>query len=169
MRNLIPGAGQTASPIFLSTGKKENFHNLCVFGCRVIVPPLGSKKAQFARKAKIGVFLGYVANTSRVFYWFDIKSQRVKIGTHMKFDEGFNNLPLDELPLGAAQYVRLNHGIRPPPDPAPLSSSDLKFFVYPFTNKQIATIPVLPNNKDEHFGLTLADDDLVHLRTEAQR
>ena len=124
VRNAIPGAGQTASPIFLSTGKKENFKNLKVFGCRVIVPPLGSKKARFARKAKLGVFLGYVANTSRVFYWFDIKSQRVKVGTHMKFDEGFNDLPLDELPLGAAQYVRLNHGIRPPPDPAPLSSSD---------------------------------------------
>ena len=69
----------------------------------------------------------------------------------MKFDEGFNNLPLDELPLGAARYVRLNHGIRPPADPAPLSSSDLKFFVYPFTNKQIATIPVLPNDKDKLF------------------
>ena len=125
IRNAIPGAGQTASPLFLSTGKKDNFKNLRVFGCRVIVPPLGSKKARFAKQAKKGIFLGYIANTSRVFYWFDIKSQRVKVGTHMQFDEGFNDLPLGELPLGAAQYVRLNHGIRPPPDSTPLKSTDL--------------------------------------------
>ena len=105
IRNVIPGAGQDASPIFLSTGKKDNFKNLRVFGYCVIVPPLGSKRARFAKQAKKGIFLGYIANTSRVFYWFDVKSQRVKVGTHIQFDEGFNDLPLGELPLGAAQYV----------------------------------------------------------------
>ena len=67
IRNAIPGAGQVASPLFLATGKKDNFKNLRVFGCRVIVPPLGSKKARFARQAKKGIFLGYVANTSGYF------------------------------------------------------------------------------------------------------
>ena len=80
----------------------------------------------------------------------------------MQFDEGFNDLPLGELPLGAAQYVRLNHGIRPPPDSTPLTSTDLQFFVYPFTNRQFATIPVLWTDKDKLFGLTLGDDDLMH-------
>ena len=127
IHNVIPGAGQVASPLFLSTGRKDNFKNLRVFGCRVIVPPLGSKKARFTKQAKKGIFLGYIANTSRVFYWYDIKSQRVKVGTNMLFDKGFNDLPLGELPLGAAQYVRLNHGIRPPSDSTPLKSSDLEF------------------------------------------
>ena len=162
IRNVIPGAGQTALPLFLSTGRKDNFKNLRVFGCRVIVPPLGSTKARFAKKAKKGIFLGYIQNTTRLMYWFDLKSQRVKVGTHMQFDEGFNDLPLTDLPLGASQYVRLNHGIRPPPDDKPVTQSDLQFFVYPFEDRQFATIPVLPNDKHKRFGLTLADDDLMN-------
>ena len=34
------------------------------------------------------------------------------------------------------------------------------FFVYPFADKQIIDVPVLPNNKDSQFGLQLWDDDL---------
>ena len=55
----------------------------------------------------------------------------------------------------ASQYVRLNHCIRPPPDDKPVTQSDLQFFVYPFEDRQFATIPVLPNDKHKHFGLTL--------------
>ena len=60
IRNAIPGAGQDASPLFISTGKKDNFKNLRVFGCRVIVPSLGCKKPRFAKQAKKGIFLGYI-------------------------------------------------------------------------------------------------------------
>ena len=86
----------------------------------------------------------------------------------MQFDEGFNDLPLGELPLGASQYVCLNHGIRPPPDSAPLLSSDFEFFVYPFANRQFATIPVQKHDKNQLFGLTLAHDDLMK-RTYVQK
>ena len=37
--NALPGAGQSESPIFQSTGKKDNFKHLQVFGCRVWVQP----------------------------------------------------------------------------------------------------------------------------------
>ena len=37
IRNALPGQGQDASPLFLSTGKKDNFRNLRIFGCRVWV------------------------------------------------------------------------------------------------------------------------------------
>ena len=47
-------------------------------------------------------------------------------------------------------------------------SSDLEFFVYPFANRQFATIPVQKNDKDQLFGLTLADDDLMK-RTYVQK
>ena len=35
--NALPGQGQDASPLFLSTGRKDNFRNLQIFGCRVWV------------------------------------------------------------------------------------------------------------------------------------
>ena len=37
IRNALPGQGQDASPLFLLTGKKDNFRNMRVFGCRVWV------------------------------------------------------------------------------------------------------------------------------------
>ena len=83
IRNAIPGAGQPDLPLFLPTSCKDNFKNLRAFGCRVIVPPLGSTKAHFAKKAKKGAFLGYIQNTTRLMYQFDLKSQRVKVGIHL--------------------------------------------------------------------------------------
>ena len=47
-----------------------------------------------------------------------------------------------------------------PSDPKPLSSTDLHFFVYPFSEKEVATLPVLDSNKDDSFGLALANDEL---------
>ena len=41
IQNDLPHRGQTASPLFLATGKKDNFKNLCTFGCRVYVQPPG--------------------------------------------------------------------------------------------------------------------------------
>ena len=47
IRNALPGQGQDASPLFLSTGKKDNFCNLRIFGCRVWVQPTGLQKKRF--------------------------------------------------------------------------------------------------------------------------
>ena len=35
IQNALPGLGQTELSIFQSTEMKDNFKNLCVFGCRV--------------------------------------------------------------------------------------------------------------------------------------
>ena len=37
IQNALPGQGQDASPLFLSTGRKDNFCNLQIFGCQVWV------------------------------------------------------------------------------------------------------------------------------------
>ena len=92
--------------------------------------------------------------------YYDEGSCQVKIATHAKFDEGFNDLPAEVTPPNCQQILRRN-GTAIPCDPKPLSSSDLHFFVYPFSNKEIATLPVLENNKDESFGFEFADDDLT--------
>ena len=41
IRNTLPGQNQNTSPLYLSTGKKDNFKNLWVFGCRFWVRPTG--------------------------------------------------------------------------------------------------------------------------------
>ena len=37
IHNALPGQGQDVSPLFLSTGKKDNLWDLWIFGCRVWV------------------------------------------------------------------------------------------------------------------------------------
>ena len=56
--------------------------------------------------------------------------------------------------------IQENRDEQLPIDSMELTSSDLDFFVYPFADKEITDIPVLPQEKDEHFGLKLKDDEL---------
>ena len=63
IRNALPGVGQLESPIFQSTGKKDNFEYLQVFGCRVWVQPPGNKRRRFKDDAHKGIFLWYVLHT----------------------------------------------------------------------------------------------------------
>ena len=97
--------------------------------------------------------------TSRVIIWYDKSSERVKFAIHAKFDEGFNDLLADNLPPKFQHILRQN--ISPIPiDAKETSIDDLKFFVYPFAEKETIDIPVLPSTKDASFGLKLQDDDI---------
>ena len=84
----------------------------------------------------------------------------MKIATHAKFDEGFNDLPAEVLPPNC-QHVRRLNGDRVPAETTEVGASDLQFFVYPFSDKQTATIPVLAKDTDPLFGFKLRDDDLL--------
>ena len=83
----------------------------------------------------------------------------MEITTHAKFDEGFNNLPIYNLPLDSQQVICLN-GTRVPPDKVELTSLDLEFFVYLFSDKETAVIPVLSTTSDASFGFDLQDCEL---------
>ena len=56
------------------------------------------RSKRFRSEARRGIFLGYMPHTSRVILWYDEGTSKVKIATHDKFDEGFNDLPADTLP-----------------------------------------------------------------------
>ena len=107
-----------------------------------------------------GIFLGYIPHTDQLILWYDCETERVKIASHCKFDEGFNDLPIESVPLGFQQLVHANRDEPILADDVDISSSNLDFFVYPFADKQIIDIPVQSNNKDKQFGLQLRDDDL---------
>ena len=42
-----------------------------------------------------------------------------------------------------------------------MSKHDLQFFVYPFSDKEVATIPINLNESSESFGFILNDDELM--------
>ena len=58
----------------------------------------GGRKAKFKTASKKGTFLGYMPNTTRNILWFDSETNRVKISSHVCFDEGMNDLPIDKIP-----------------------------------------------------------------------
>jgi hypothetical protein len=135
IRNAIQG--QLGSPLKMSTGSKENFRNLRVFGSRVWVRPPGIQARHFKDKARKGVYLGYVPHTTRNIIWYDVESERMKIASHCVFDEGFKDVPVETLPPNVQHILQsTDNNKRPTANPDPISNTDLEFYVYPFAEKK---------------------------------
>ena len=93
--------------------------------------------------------------------WYDCETERVKIALHCKFDEGFNDLPIESVPIGFQQLIRINQNQRLPEDPTEIDTTDLDFFVYPFFKKETLKVPVIVNDRNKQFGLKLQNDNFM--------
>ena len=158
-RNALPHRDKISSPLYLITGKKDIFKNLYTFSLPVFVWPPGFWKKCFKEDARQGIFLGHVPHTNYLILYYDKGTNQVKITTHSKFYEGFNDLPVDNFALNCQHILCLNW-TQVPPYKTKLNSSDFEFFVYLFSNKEIAVIPVLSNTTDVSFGFDLKDYEL---------
>ena len=66
------------------------------------------------------------------------------------------------MPPGFKQIFRINNDEHTPSDEQELySSDDLELYVYPFAKTEVATIPVLPREMNDNFGLFLKNDELA--------
>ena len=148
-------------PFFFLLDRKiilQNFEHsvaACTYDLLVLI-----RSKRFKNEAQKGIFVGYAPILSRLIIWFDESSERVKFATHAKFDKGFNDLSADNLPPNCQQILRRN-GSPVPIDKKETSTSNLKFFIYPFADKETIKVPVLASNKDPSFGLQLQDDDFL--------
>ena len=80
-------------------GEKDNLGLLRTFGCPLWVKILAWQNGvKCIQDTKKGIFLGYRTNAPKNVVWYDPLTDRVKCGYHVLFDEGFNNLPLAQLP-----------------------------------------------------------------------
>jgi len=88
-------------------GEKDDLGLLCTFGCRPWVKILAwQSRAKCIQDTKKGIFLGCRTNTLKSVVWHDPLTDRVKCGCHVRFDEGFSDLPLAQLPPNAALVDR---------------------------------------------------------------
>ena len=160
--NALSGQDQTESPISIVTGHQDDLTGLKTFGCRVWVKPPTRRRAKFKSNARKGIFLGYMPHTLRNFLWYDVLTDRVKLATHARFDEGFNDLPVDALPPNVQYILRSEGGERSqlPIDSSTLNVQQLRFETYPFSTTFVGTIPHPCDH--QHCGLQLADDSLLH-------
>ena len=146
IRNALPHRGQDKSPIEFAYKQKDNFKNLKTFGCCIHVHPSGIHSKHFKDDTRQGIFLGYVPHTDCLFTLYHEGTHQVKIATHAKFDEGFNDLPIDTLPPNCQHILRLN-GQQISINERLLSPSDLDFFIYSFANSETAVIDHNPKAK----------------------
>lgn len=108
IRNALLHRNQTASPLFMTTGKKDDFKNLRTFGLRVFVRPPGIQKKPFKENTWQEIFLGYVPHTDCLILWYDEGTEQVKIAPHAKFEDRLNDLPIDNFPLKSQQVLDMN-------------------------------------------------------------
>ena len=89
-------------------------------------------------------------------------TDKVKLATHVRFDEGFNDLPTEGLPPNVQYILRSEDGKRSKlqMDSSDTHCKDLKFYRPPFATTFSGTIP-LPCDKLD-CGLELQDDSLLH-------
>ena len=157
IQNALPSKGMMKSPIELATQRRENFSNLRTFGCRVWVRPPRGRRAKYRPNSKKGIFLGYMPHTTRNMMWHDPETNRIKIATHARFDEGMNDLDINSIPPNVQQLQRSDDGVRPEKDPKEITVDELEFFVTPFPETVTKQITVKDKQK---IGIEVASDPL---------
>ena len=63
------------------------------------VRPPGRRSAKFVTNSRKGIFLGYFPDTIANIIWFDPETFHVKNAKHARFDEGMNDLDINQIPL----------------------------------------------------------------------
>jgi Integrase core domain. len=91
--NMVPHGARKLSPFELIHGRKPDVSRLHIFGCRVYIRPPGRRASKLDCHVAKGIFLGYTATMKQIYYLEDC-SNKVKIASHARFDEGMNDLPL---------------------------------------------------------------------------
>jgi dUTP pyrophosphatase len=92
LKNRLPHQATGCTPYLAWTGRKPSAKLLRIFGCPVVVKNPGKRPAKLDHHTSSGVFLGYTATDNNIYYR-DNKSKRVKIATHVQFDEVSMTIP----------------------------------------------------------------------------
>ncbi|GAX10430.1 hypothetical protein FisN_21Lu161 [Fistulifera solaris] len=156
--NSLPSRDQHQSPLALATGTQDDFSDFRTFGCRVWVRSPGRRQAKFKSASRKGIFLGFLPNTTRNILWYDVASDRVKIAKHVRFDEGMNDLPTDQIPPNVIHLQRTQNGDPLPSEPSECSVSTFYFRNSPFAATLTLDVPVKCRGRT--LGFQLARDEL---------
>ncbi len=90
VHGLLP-QGDKGVPHTRATGERPDLSKLRTFGCRVYVRPPGKRRSKLDNHVNKGIFLGHTSTMTQAIYW-DLDTKKVKTATHVKYDEGMNDL-----------------------------------------------------------------------------
>jgi hypothetical protein len=100
--NFFPHGSHTKSPFEQIFGYKPDLSLLRVFGCNVYIRPPGRRSSKLDTHVIKGRFLGY-ASTLKQIYYLEDSTNKIKVATYARFDEGLASVPLSDLPSYAHQ------------------------------------------------------------------
>jgi dUTP pyrophosphatase len=92
LKTHMPHRAIGITPYQAYTGKKPNLKHLRIFGSPVISRLPGRRPAKLDSHTSGGIFLGFTA-TSHNIYYRDSETKRIKIATHITFDEAGYSVP----------------------------------------------------------------------------
>jgi len=154
----LPRRGETQSSYEKQHGVKSDLSKLRTFGCRIWVKILAWKnRAKYVQDTKKGIFLGYRTDTKKNVVWYDPQTKRVKYGYHVRFDEGYNDLPLANLPPNVIILDRQDSRVSPESITItlpPFATSEHPFFAEDDVEVQVVC-------KHPTYGFVLQEDDCM--------
>ena len=157
--NRVLHEGKTAPPISLCSGQRCSIKGIRTFGCRVYVKLPGNRPAKLDTHHRTGIFLGY-ANTMRNIFWYDSETNRVKIATHFRFDEGMTDLPEPTPNIKILQ----RHDENLPVHIDDIDLPDLDFSIEPTPFRELDTIQVTVTCEHPSVGIEIGE---CHIRGRA--
>jgi dUTP pyrophosphatase len=113
LKNRIPHRTIGRSPYEAYTGKQPELTRLRVFGSPVIVRLPGRRQGKLDKHTTSGIFLGYTATSTNIYYR-DNHTKRIKLATHVTFDEAGYTIPPHE--RTQLQHELQAIGTNPPED-----------------------------------------------------
>jgi dUTP pyrophosphatase len=138
VKNRLPHRSTGLTPFLAYRGKKPSAKMLRIWGCRVIVRLPGKRPAKLDNHTATGIFLGFTGTDHNIYYRDDTTG-RIKIATHVTFDEAGMTIPPADLPpyaiaLQKAGYTCTSHDdsqpsiddTRTPDAPTPADSDTLQ-------------------------------------------
>jgi len=114
-------------------------------------------RAKHIQDTKKGIFLGYRTNTLKNVVWCDPLTDRVKCGYHVRFDEGFNDLPLSKLPPNIVLMDQREE--RVPAETLTITIPPFTAFEHPFFHEDDVTVKVVC--EFDLYVFELSEDDCM--------
>ena len=116
-------------------GRRDNFKNLKYFGSRLWCRPPGDRDTNFRSNSRKGLFLGFLPDTTKNIFYYDQESNCIKKTSHFRFNEGFNDLPLQQQPPNVAHLLNSNNGVEFSIDPPEYCTTEDFDFLLPLLLK----------------------------------
>ena len=156
LANAFPSRDQLQPPITLAHNRRENFTHLRTFGSRVWVRPSGRRPSKLFPNSRKEIFLGFLPDTTKNILWYDAETDKIKIASHVRFDEGMNDLPVASVPPNVQHLQRIRNNFPIPAYTAYTSLAEFTFTGNPFS--QTLTKPLCVRCNHPTFGLRIALD-----------